>query len=257
MGKFFGRAWSSLPVNIRREAFLLACLFVIFLFMQIPTTISHYFAHNPLVKKELNLITISSKEISRGDTTKKQVIFTFDAGSSDVSAEKILGVLAKHHITGTFFMTGKFVEAYPETVSKIVSAGHEVFNHTYDHPHLTEIDDVEIGNELAKMNDVLEKTAHVPAKPFFRPPFGDRDDRVLKAAFGFGYESVYWTVDALDWMEPQVTADEVRSTILSTLAPGNIYLMHVGDTITGDILDDVFTTIEAKGYKIVSLTQGL
>ena len=49
----------------------------------------------------------------------------------------------------------------------------------------------------------------------------------------------------------------MKDLIFGTLAPGNIYLMHIGDNITGAILDDVFTTIESKGYKIVSLTQGL
>jgi peptidoglycan/xylan/chitin deacetylase (PgdA/CDA1 family) len=69
---------------------------------------------------------------------------------------------------------------------------------------------------------------------------------------------VYWTVDAHDWEESTgVTASEVTDRIISNLRPGNIYLMHVGDNITGEVLDSVFTMIEDKGYKIVSLTEGL
>jgi hypothetical protein len=62
----------------------------------------------------------------------------------------------------------------------------------------------------------------------------------------------------LDWQESSgITATEVRERILGTLAPGNIYLIHVGDTISGNILEDLILEINKRGYKIVSLEQGL
>ena len=73
-----------------------------------------------------------------------------------------------------------------------------------------------------------------------------------------GFQSVYWTTDALDWKESQgITASDVKSRIFSNLAPGAIYLMHLGDTLTGAVLDEVLTEIEARGYSIVSLTEGI
>lgn len=225
---------------------------------------------------------ISSKEIVHGDTTKKQVIFTFDGGAGMQSGERILAVLEKHKVKGTFFLTGRFIEANPLFVAEIAGAGYEIFNHTYDHPHLPTMTDSEIAAELNKMNYLLVSTlasttarknksnaasvaasddlrsADVSAKPFFRPPYGDRDERVKEVAAKDGYQDVYWTVDADDWEESTgQTADGVTNRIIENLQPGNIYLMHLGDNITGQILDNVFTTIEGKGYKIVSLTQGL
>ena len=79
---------------------------------------------------------------------------------------------------------------------------------------------------------------------------------VLAIAKGQGYQSVFWTLDALDWMADK-SEDEVKNRIYSNLKNGAIILMHVGDTITGNILDEVFTKIENDGYKIVSLTEGL
>ncbi len=198
------------------------------------------------------------EEIVRGDTTKKQVTFTFDAGEGAQSADSILQVLAKHKTKGTFFLTGKFIERNPDLVRRMVALGHEIYSHTYDHPHLTQLTDGEILDEFKKMEEVLYKTAGISPKPYFRPPYGDRDDRVLRAAFKAGYESIYWSIDGRDWEETLGTnAADVRARILNNLAPGNIYLMHVGDTITGTILDDVFTEIENRGYTLVSLTQGL
>ncbi|MCX6718770.1 MAG: polysaccharide deacetylase family protein [Candidatus Taylorbacteria bacterium] len=197
-------------------------------------------------------------EIVRGNATKKQVIFTFDGGDGIRSADKIMTVLAEHKVTGTFFLTGRFVEKNPILVRKMALSGNEIFNHTYDHPHLPELSAEEIGSELARMDQATERVSRYVPKKFFRAPYGDRDQRVLAAAQAAGYESIYWTVDARDWQESEGETDaSVRSRILSTLAPGNIYLMHIGDNITGDILDSVFTEIEKRGYKIVSLTEGL
>ena len=201
---------------------------------------------------------ISATEIVHGDMAKKQIIFTFDAGGKTQSVEGILSVLTKHRVKGTFFMTGKFIAANPDLVKRIAAAGNEIFDHTYDHKDLTTLTSAQIKAELDGMDALLTSTTGMSAKPYFRAPYGARDARVLKIAAADGFQSVYWTLDARDWMESTgETADQVRQRILSNLSPGVIVLMHVGDTITASILDDVFTQIESQGYKIVSLTQGL
>jgi len=53
------------------------------------------------------------------------------------------------------------------------------------------------------------------------------------------------------------TETQTKERIYLNLKPGAIILMHMGDNITGNILDEVFTYIENQGYKIVSLSQGL
>jgi len=214
-------------------------------------------AHSPAAQT-IPVRPPSKDEIVHGDTTKKQVIFTFDGGSNHEYSDPILAALTKHQVKGTFFLTGEFVERFPGVVKNMVADGQEVFSHTYDHPHLSRLSDADVTTELVKMEQSLKDVTGTSPKPFFRAPYGDRDERVINLAYAAGYESVFWTVDAMDWKESAgETEAQVRDHILSSLAPGNIYLMHIGDTITGKILDDVFTTIEARGYKIVSLTQGL
>lgn len=207
-------------------------------------------------ENENELLGISQKQIVYGDKTKKQVIFTFDAGDGNVSLPGILEVLHKHGVKGTFFMTGKFVINNPDLVKKVVAEGHEIFNHTYDHPHLTELKNMEIVDQLDRMNTALVNAVGVRSKPYFRPPYGDIDGRVIHAAFFAGYQPIYWTVDARDWMN-DITKEEVKWIIESNVAPGVIYLMHVGDKITSEILDEEYTKIEKMGYKIVSLSDGL
>jgi len=217
-------------------------------------TISHVSAQN----QTQIIATSTPSEITHGNTSKKQVIFTFDGGGSVQSGDQILSVLSKHKVKGTFFLTGKFVEANPDFVKRIVTGGNEIFNHTYDHKDLTTLSGAEIAQELTKMENALQTIAGISPKPYFRAPYGTRDAKVLSVAARNGYQSVYWTKDALDWEAIKgETASQVKERILSSIAPGNIYLMHIGDTITGEILSDVFSSIKVKGYKIVSLTQGM
>ena len=199
---------------------------------------------------------MSEGEISRGNANKKQIIFTFDCGSGINSTDKILEVAQKHNVKLAFFATGKFAEKYPETIKKIAAEGHEIFNHTYSHPHLTQITDEEIKNELEKTDKIISDLTDKTTKPYFRPPYGDKNQHVLDIAEEAGFHSVYWTTDALDWMMDK-TAEQVRQRIYSSLKNGEIILMHVGDDITGNILDEVFNKVESEGYRVVGLTEGL
>ena len=171
------------------------------------------------------------------------MIFTFDCGAGTNSAEKILEITAKHGIRATFFSTGKFAEKNPEVIKKFSVAGHEIFNHTYSHPHLTKITDEQIKEEFAKADEIISKLTGATTKPYFRPPYGSRNQHVLDIAQSLGYQSVFWTIDALDWM-PDKTAEQVKTQIYSKITPGAIILMHVGDDITGQILDEVFIKLE-------------
>lgn len=198
------------------------------------------------------------EEIVWGNRKRKQVIFTFDGGSGTQSAQAILNTLARHQLQSTFFLTGQWASKNKELVAQIASLGHEIFNHTYTHPHLTELYDEEIIKELQTTEDVIIGITGITTRPFFRAPYGDRNAHVREVAAEQGYQSVFWTVDALDWKESEgMSAQEVKERILSRLAPGNIYLMHIGDTITGDILEEVINEISAQGYGIVPLSQGI
>jgi peptidoglycan/xylan/chitin deacetylase (PgdA/CDA1 family) len=200
--------------------------------------------------------TSTPTEIIRGNTNKKQVIFTFDGGAGSHSGEEILDVLAKHNVKGTFFLTGKFAETFPDLTKKIAAVGHEIYNHTYNHPDLKTISNEQIVQEFIQTEKIIYNLTNRTTQPYFRPPFGSRDQRVLEIAGEHGYQSVFWTTDALDW-KVGISEAEVKKRIYDNLKPGALYLMHIGDDITGNILDEVFTEIKSRGYSIVSLTQGL
>lgn len=170
----------------------------------------------------------------------------------------ILDIMKAKNLHTTFFVTGKWASIHSDELRLIAQQGHEVFNHTYDHPYLTQVSDGQIQDELQSTDQLISTVTGKTTKPFFRPPYGDRNSHVLSVAKKAGYRSVYWTTDALDWKESTGISDqEVKDRIISNLKPGAIILMHIGDSITGRVLEEVITTIQQKGYTIVPLSQGL
>lgn len=204
----------------------------------------------------LNPIPLSCNEISLGNKERKEIALTFDAGSGSGSANKILNILEENNIKATFFLTGKWAEQNPELVKKISRAGHEIYNHTYSHPDLTKTTEEEIKSQFDKTENIIMNLTGRSTKPFFRPPYGARNKIVLDFICGEGYQSIFWTVDALDWKEG-TTADVAKSRIFAKEQNGEIILMHVGDNLSAEILLEVIQKFNADGYKFVPLSKAV
>lgn len=201
---------------------------------------------------------MSENERTHGNASRKEVVLTFDAGSGTQSAQAILDALEKHEVPGVFFVTGTWAQKNTEILKKISASGHEIYNHTMTHPHLPSLDDTQIAQELEQTESIMKNATGVTTQPYFRAPYGDRNAHVLSVAAEQGYTSVYWTTDALDWEESSgVTAEQVKNRIVQNLRPGAIFLMHVGDTLTGAVLDDVIAEIQKLGYAVVRLDHAL
>lgn len=215
----------------------------------IPEDASVEFAKNFLV---------SDKAISKINTKSKIVVFTFDVESKANSLDSVLKVLEKYKVTTAFFVTGKFADWYPADVKSINNAGNEIYSHTYSHPHLTSLSDAQIKDELTKADTSISTVTGKTVKPFYRPPFDATNNHIRQLAATLGYQEVTWSIDALDLQESSgMTASAVKSRIYSNLVPGEIYLMHLSDNITGQVLDEVFKYITEHGYTIANLRTAL
>ena len=76
-----------------------------------------------------------------GDTTKKVLYLTFDAGYENGCTEKILDTLKKHDIKAAFFLVGNYIEKNADLVRRMVEEGHTVGNHTKHHYDMSKISD--------------------------------------------------------------------------------------------------------------------
>jgi peptidoglycan/xylan/chitin deacetylase (PgdA/CDA1 family) len=142
----------------------------------------------------------------------------------------------------------------PELLQEIVADGHELGNHSDTHPRFTELTDEQIGEELAAVEEwVLELTGQ-STKPYFRPPFGNRDDRVRRLVQQNGYLTIYWTYQVWDWTGDR-TAEEVFNYAVDGARNGAIVVMHVGSQDTAEALPMIIEELRARGYRLVTLSE--
>lgn len=192
-------------------------------------------------------------EIARGDSSRRHIALTFDAGASAEPLAKILAALRQANIRTTFFLTGNWAKANPDAVRQIVAAGHELANHSVSHPDFTGISDSEIIAELQTTEQIVQEIAGRSTLPYFRPPYGARDRRVLAAAWSAGFRSVYWTIDSGDWRE-DATVDGVVTTILTNAVNGAIVVEHVGSPQSAEGLPRIIAGLRENGFEIVPLS---
>jgi peptidoglycan/xylan/chitin deacetylase (PgdA/CDA1 family) len=204
-------------------------------------------------KEEKPPSTASSILISSGSQQKKEIAFTFDAGSDAVGI-KILDVLKKHNIKSTFFLTGKWVEKFPDYAKRIVADGHEIGNHSYSHPDAVKTTATAFKQDILKAEQIIKNITGVSPQPYFRFPYGSYNAAALKTVGEAGYPySIQWSLDSIDWRQP--TKEELISRIEAGASNGDIILMHIGGINTPDAVDQVIPKLKAMGYEIVPLSE--
>lgn len=187
-------------------------------------------------------------------TDEKKVALSFDAAWGNEDTKEILAILKKHDIHVTFFMTGGWVESYPEDVKAIYEAGHDLGNHSENHKNMSQLSDEEKTSELMKVHEKVKNLTGFEMY-LFRPPYGDYDDAVVLNARANGYYPIQWDVDSLDWKDYGV--DNIINTVVNHkhLGNGSIILCHNGAKYTADALETVITGLEEKGYQIVPISE--
>jgi polysaccharide deacetylase family sporulation protein PdaB len=188
------------------------------------------------------------------DTNEKKVALSFDAAWGNEDTKKIIKILKKHNVHVTFFMTGGWVESYPDDVKMIAEAGHDLGNHSENHKQMSQLSKEECIEEIMSVhNKVKELTGK--EMTLFRPPYGDYNDTLVEAAEESGYQAIQWDVDSLDWKDYGV--DSIIRTVCEHKHFGNgtIILCHNGAKYTAKALDTLITNIQEKGYEIVPISE--
>lgn len=221
--------------------------------------------------------------VVRGKRELRQVSLTFDGGSSDNGAREILRILAEKNIATTIFLTGQFVEKYPDLVLEILEAGHEVGNHTYDHPHLTTYEENHrhdtlpgvtrefVQRQLLYTDSLFFALTGKHMLSFWRAAYGEYNQEILDWAAEAGFMHIGWTAgfDTFDWVHDEASAlfkapEDVHQAIIKkddgkNSLNGAIVLMHLGTerengqmyTMLGGLIDDLVS----RGFEPVSVTK--
>lgn len=190
-----------------------------------------------------------------GDTTKKIIYLTFDAGYENGNTELILDALKKHNVCATFFLVGNYIEKNPEIVKRMVSEGHIVGNHTYHHPDMSQISSKEkLLSEITDLENAYEKVTGQKMSKIYRAPQGKYSKENLEMVSGLGYKTFFWSLAYVDWYDDkQPTKEEAFKKLLTRIHPGAIVLLHSTSKTNGEILDELLTKWEDMGYTFGSL----
>lgn len=189
------------------------------------------------------------------------VALTFDAGSGAEGVSSILSTLSREKVPGTFFLTGRWVQAHPDQARRIAAVvGHSIGNHTYDHASMPWLGDVAAGLEVTNGERVIRGASGRDPRPIFRFPYGASDPRTIHIVNGLGYGSIRWTVDTEGWKGTSngQSVGRAVSRVVNALGPGEIVLMHVGvapdgSTIDADSLPLVIQEVRSRGYGFVAI----
>lgn len=188
------------------------------------------------------------------DTEEKKVALSFDAAWGNEDTASILEILKEHDTHVTFFMTGGWVESYPEDVKEILAAGHDLGNHSENHKNMSKLTDDEKTEELMAVHrKVKELTGYDMF--LFRPPYGDYDNSVINVAKDCGYYAIQWDVDSLDWQNKGVNDIIKTVTEHKNLGDGSIILCHNGAEYTAEALDMLLDKLEGQGYEVVPISE--
>lgn len=208
------------------------------------------------IVNNVNLIQVFSDEkelpIYSVDTEEKRIAISFDAAWGNEYTKDILDILDKYNIKSTFFLVGFWVDKYPDDVKEIYDRGHDIGNHSANHPYMTKLSEEQI---LAELNITGNKIEEITGeKPIlFRPPFGDYNDRLIQLCKENGYYVIQWDVDSLDWKE--MGAQPVVDRVIRNIDNGSIVLFHNNASYIKEYLPIVIERIQDEGYKIVPVSQ--
>jgi peptidoglycan/xylan/chitin deacetylase (PgdA/CDA1 family) len=180
------------------------------------------------------------------------VALTFDGGSGHAWRKIMLDLVALH-AKGTFFSVGACVKLYPRQARQAVNWGMTIGSHSFSHPLFTSISNARMAGELTKAESYWWSAAATIPEPYFRPPYGGVNDRVLKVAGSLGYSRIIlWDVDTSDWTG--IPAAKVAANAVSGARPGSIILMHT-DWNAEKALTAMVRGLREKGLEPVSLDE--
>ena len=186
-------------------------------------------------------------------TDKKQVALTFDAAWGNESTETILNILKKYGVKATFFMTGGWVDRYPEDVKKIAAAGHDLGNHSQNHKNMSELSRADIRKEIQEVHEKVQKLTGIEMN-LFRALYGDYDNELIETVKMSGYLPIQWDVDSEDWKNYGVDSIIRKVTEHKHLGNGSIILMHNGADYTAQALETVIVSLQEQGYELVPVS---
>ena len=189
---------------------------------------------------------------------------TFDAEHPDrpsdgQAARELIDGLRRLEVAATFFVQGRWAEAYPELAGRLSADGHLVGSHSFYHARMPLFDRRGFRTDVLAAERAIRLFAGTDPRPWFRMPFGsgaDRADLVRRLA-DLGYRHVGWHVSGLDWHRRRTAAGVEEAVVAGATARGDatIVLLHTWPDATVAALPPMVSRLKAAGAELVRVDQ--
>lgn len=181
------------------------------------------------------------------------IALTFDDGPNPSTTPRLLDILKERGVRATFFVLGSRAAQHPELLRRIAEEGHEIANHSWNHPQLPKLTVAAAEKQITDTDDAIFNATGQHAV-YMRPPYGAMRGPLqehLNKTLGISF--IYWTIDPLDWKnrDPKL----VHQRIVEQATPGAIVLAHDIHPTTVDAMPQVLDDLAAKGYRFGTLSQ--
>ncbi len=202
----------------------------------------------------INVAYLSEKdaklyETIQGEKHKKVVALTFDDGPDGNTTPQALDILAKYHIKATFFVQGKNIAGNESILKRMKSEGHEVGNHSWNHPVLTKLSLEDAKKQITDTESAITSVLGTSSK-LMRPPYGAISDDIRN---GIDLSYILWNVDSLDWKSLNET--KILTEIQHQVSNGSIILMHDIHQPSINALPRVIEYLKEQGYSFVTVSE--
>lgn len=180
---------------------------------------------------------------SMAATCTGYVGLTFDDGPTPGNTTTLLNTLRNLGVRATFFNIGQNAQSNPSLVQAEQSASMWIGNHSWTHPHLTQLSQSQIVSEVSQTQQVIQQITGQAPK-LFRPPYGETNSTLKAVEASYGLTEIIWDVDSQDWNNASV--DQIVQNA-SRLQAGGVILMHDWPANTIAALPRIVSDLSNRG----------
>jgi peptidoglycan-N-acetylglucosamine deacetylase len=189
-------------------------------------------------------------------TSRRVVAITFDDGPNPVYTPQILDIFSAAKGKATFFMIGDQMRNNPEVVKQVADQGHEIGNHTFNHPKLSQLSMEDCLDEIEQTDKLVEEmTGRKPV--VFRPPYLDYNQDTVSILQQKGYPMIgALNLEALDWEQPGV--EYILEKSMDVVKNGSILIFHDGygdRSQTIEAVQMLVSELISQDYQLVTVSE--
>ena len=190
-----------------------------------------------------------------GSASDSFIYLTFDAGYENGYTSLILDILKEENVPATFFLNASYLEKNTEIISRMLSEGHMIGNHTVHHQDMSLVESTSFCEELQEWEQIYFNITQKNPNLYYRPPEGRFSRQNLLDAQSMGYSTIFWSLAYVDWEDQPSDPDAVLQKLMQRMHPGAIILLHTKSFTNCAILQSFIRECKQAGYLFLPLSQ--